>query len=219
MGSSNRPPEITGPKSLQYPEHGTEPVATYQAEDPEGTVIRWEIEDSDHEHFRISEYGVLSFIKSPDYENPVDFRLNNTYEIRILAVDSGIPRNQGRLQVRIEIKQVNELRPVTGEVQLSVEEGKTRTLAQYIAQDPEEDSIGWSLSASDAALFQIDEAGTLSLNEPLDFEAPASTAGTNDYSLNVVATDDNRRPVSMELPVAVTVTNVNEGPVGIQEIP
>ena len=121
--------------------------------------------------------------------------------------------------MRIEIKQVNELRPVTGEVQLSVEEGKTGTLAQYIAQDPEEDSIGWSLSASDAALFQIDEAGTLSLNEPLDFEAPASAAGTNDYSLNVVATDDNRRPVSMELPVAVTVTNVNEGPVGIQEIP
>ena len=56
----------------------------------------------------------LSFIKSPDYENPVDFRLNNTYEIRILAVDSGIPRNQGRLQVRIEIKQVNELRGCLG---------------------------------------------------------------------------------------------------------
>ena len=42
-GSSNRPPEITGPKSLRYPEHGTEPVATYEAEDPEGTAIRWEI--------------------------------------------------------------------------------------------------------------------------------------------------------------------------------
>ena len=73
--------------------------------------------------------------------------------------------------------------------------------------------------APDAALFQIDEAGTLSLNEPLDFEAPASAAGTNDYSLNVVATDDNRRPLSLELPVTVAVTNVNEGPVSIQEIP
>ena len=106
-GSANRPPEITGPKNLQYPENSAEPVATYEAEDPEGTAIRWEIEDTDEEHFRISEDGVLSFKKPPDYENPVDFRLNNTYEIRLLAFDSGIPRASGRLQVRIEIKDVD----------------------------------------------------------------------------------------------------------------
>ena len=90
-GSANRPPEITGPKSIQFPEHSTEPVATYEAQDPEGIEIRWEIEDSDHEYFRISEDGVLRFITPPDYENPVDFRLNNSYEIRLLAFDSGIP--------------------------------------------------------------------------------------------------------------------------------
>ena len=121
-------PEITGPKSLQYPENGTEPVATYEAEDPEGTAIRWEIEDSDHEHFRISEDGVLSFITPPDYEDPVDFRLNNTYEIRLLAVDSGIPRASGRLQVRIEIKRVNELDPISGDVEISVAENQTGIL-------------------------------------------------------------------------------------------
>ena len=214
-GSSNRSPEITGPKSLQYPEHGTGPVATYEAEDPEGTAIRWKIQDSDHEHFRISEDGVLSFINPPDYENPVDFRLNNTYEIRLLAVDSGIPRASGRLQVRLEIKQVNEIGPVTGEVQLSAEEGQTGPLGKYQAQDPEEDSIGWSLSGSDASLFQIDEAGTLSLNEPLDFEAPASAAGTNDYSLTVIATDDGKSPVSQQIEVTVTVTDLNEAPVVI----
>ena len=218
-GSSNRPPEVDGPKSLQYPEHSIEPVATYTAEDPEGTEITWQIEDTDAEHFRISEEGVLSFIKPPDYENPVDFRLNNTYEIRILAVDSGAPRNQDHLQVRIEIKQVNEIGPVTGEVQLLVEEGQTGPSAQYQAQDPEGDAVMWSLSGPDAALFQIDEAGTFSLNEPLDFEAPKSAAGSNDFSITVVATDDNRRPVSLELPVVVAVTNVNEGPVSIQENP
>ena len=213
-GSSNRPPSVDGPKNLQYAEHGTEPVATYTAEDPEGTEISWEIEDTDNEHFRISEDGVLSFIKSPDYENPVDFRLNNTYEIRIIAADSGIPRNQGRLQVRIEIKQVNEIGPVAGETELSVEENFIGVIVQYESQDPEGDTVTWSLSGPDSALFQIDESGTLSLNDALDFEAPASAAGTNDYSLNVVATDDNRRPVSLELPVTVSVTNVNEGPLG-----
>ena len=218
-GSANRPPSIDGPKSLQYPEHGTEPVATYTATDPEETEISWGIEDSDEEHFRISEDGVLTFIKPPDYENPVDFRLNNTYEIRLLAFDSGIPRASGRLQVRIEIKDVNEIGPITGETALSVAENTSGSLATYQAEDPEEDAVSWSLSGSDATLFQIDESGTLSLNDALDFEAPASAAGTNDYSLSVVATDDNRRPVSLELPVTVSVTNVNEGPISIQEIP
>ena len=218
-GSANRPPSIDGPKSLQYPEHGTEPVATYTATDPEETEISWGIEDSDEEHFRISEDGVLTFIKPPDYENPVDFRLNNTYEIRLLAFDSGIPRASGRLQVRIEIKDVNEIGPITGETALSVAENTSGSLATYQAEDPEEDAVSWSLSGSDATLFQIDESGTLSLNDALDFEAPASAAGTNDYSLSVVATDDNRRPVSLELPVTVSVTNVNEGPISIQKIP
>ena len=217
--SANRPPSIDGPKSLQYPEHSTEPVATYTATDPEETEISWGIEDSDEEHFRISEDGVLTFIKPPDYENPVDFRLNNTYEIRLLAFDSGIPRASGRLQVRIEIKDVNEIGPITGETALSVAENTSGSLATYQAEDPEEDAVSWSLSGSDATLFQIDESGTLSLNDTLDFEAPASAASANDYSLNVVATDDNRRPVSLELPVTVSVTNVNEGPISIQEIP
>ena len=106
-GSSNRAPDIEGPRNLQYPENSTAPVATYEAVDPEGTAISWQIEDSDAEHFQISEDGVLTFVNPPDYENPVDFRLNNTYEIRLIARDSGIPRASGRLQVTIEIKDVD----------------------------------------------------------------------------------------------------------------
>ena len=214
-GSSNRPPEITGPKNIQYPEHGTEPVATYEAEDPEGHEITWQIEDKDAEHFRISEDGVLTFKTPPDYENPVDFRLNNTYDIRLIAVDNGTPRASDRLKVSIEIKRVNELDPVSGEVQLSVEENHTDVLAQYQAQDPEDDAIAWSLTGPDAALFQIDEAGSLSLNTPLDFEALGSAAGTNNYVISVVATDDGKPPVSQQHEVTVTLTDVNEEPVAI----
>ena len=191
--------------------HGTESSAV----DPEGTEISWQIGDTDEEFFRISEDGVLSFITPPDYENPVDFRLNNTYEIRILAVDSGIPSQSGGLNVQIEIKRVNELGPVTGETQISVEENHTGTLGQYQVEDPEDDAVAWSLSGSDAALFQIDEAGNLSLSTALDFEALGSDAGTNDYSVTIVATDDGRDPVSRQLQVTVTPTDVNEAPISI----
>ena len=218
-GSSNRPPSVDGPKSLQYSEHDTEPVGIYTADDPEGTEISWQMEDTDAEHFRISDDGVLTFIKPPDYENPVDFRLNNTYQVRVLAFDSGIPRASGHINVRIEIKQVNELGPVTGEAELAVEENFTGALGQYEVEDPEGDAMAWSLSGPDSAFFGIDEEGFLSLNDPLDFEALASAAGTNEFAVTIVATDDNRRPVSRELPVAITVTNVNEGPISIQEIP
>ena len=171
-GSSNRAPEITGPKSLQYPEHSTEPVATYEAEDPEGTEIRWEIEDSDSEHFRISDEGVLRFITPPDYENPVDFRLNNTYEIRLLAFDSGRPSRSDRLKVRIEIKRVNELDPVSGESQASIAEDHSGPIGQYQAEDPEGDAVAWSLTGPDSALFQIDEAGTLSSERRSGLRSP-----------------------------------------------
>ncbi len=146
----------------------------------------------------------------PDYENPIDFRLSNTYEIRLLAFDSGIPSQSGRLQVRIEIKRVNEIGPVKGETQVSVDENLSGPIAQYQAQDPEGDAIQWFLSGPDSAVFQIDEGGTLSLNGTLDFEAPGSATGTNDYALTVVATDDGKPPTSQELQVTVTVTGINE---------
>ena len=210
-GSSNQPPEVSGPRSIQYPEHGTEPVGTYTAVDPEGTEISsWTIEDTDAEHFQISEDGVLTFVNPPDYEKPVDFRLNNTYEIRLIATDSGVPRASGRLQVRIEIRDVNEIGPLVGASNFFIEEGRTGVLARYQAEDPEGDAITWSVTGPDAAFFHLDEEGNLSLTTPLDFEVLGSAAGTNDYSVTVVATDDDRRPASAQMEVMISVANADE---------
>ena len=77
-GSSNLPPPVIGPKSLQYDEHEAETLVTYKAMEPEDTEINWHLKDTHAEYFRIFEDGVVTFIKSPDYENPVDFGLNNT---------------------------------------------------------------------------------------------------------------------------------------------
>ena len=88
-------------------------------------------------------------------------------------------------------------------------------LSQYQSQDPEGDAVQWSLSGPDAALFQIDETGALSLSSALDFEAPASASGTNNYVISIVATDDGKSPVSQQLEVIVTVIDVNEAPVVI----
>ena len=57
--------------SIMYPENGTDPVATYTADDPEGAAIKWSLSGADAALFSI-EGGVLAFVKSPNFENPTD---------------------------------------------------------------------------------------------------------------------------------------------------
>ena len=40
--------------------------------DPEGSGIEWNVRGVDAADFEISSAGVLTFIESPDYENPTD---------------------------------------------------------------------------------------------------------------------------------------------------
>ncbi len=211
----NTAPEITGPRELRYPEHGSEPVHTYRADDPGGHETRWETERLDRQHFRITEKGVLSFITSPDYENPIDFRMDNLYEIHLIAIDSGTPAQTARREIRVEIKQINEIGPVDGEAKVSMEENQSGAITKYAVRDPEGDTIRWSLSGADAALFSFGEECALTPNRALDFESPGSAAGSNEYDITVIATDDGNPPLSQQLRVAVTVTDVNEVPVSL----
>ena len=211
----NTAPEITGPRELRYPEHGSEPVHTYRADDPGGHETRWETEGLDRQHFRITEKGVLSFITSPDYENPIDFRMDNLYEIHLIAIDSGTPAQTARREIRVEIKQINEIGPVDGEAKVSMEENQSGAITKYAVRDPEGDTIRWSLSGADAVLFSFGEEGALTPKRALDFESPGSAAGSNEYDITVVATGDGNPSLSQQLRVAVTVTNVNEVPVSL----
>ena len=57
---------ITGDDTIDdYPENGTDPVASYSATDQDGDAIVWSV---DNDTFEISEDGELSFASPPDYE-------------------------------------------------------------------------------------------------------------------------------------------------------
>ena len=108
----NDAPEIMGKDSVEYPENGKDPVATFTATDPEGvTPITWSLLDSgtpgdiaaddyaDVGDFTIdSEDGVLKFNiasaddgsspGSPDFENPQGGSpATNTYKVVVAACD------------------------------------------------------------------------------------------------------------------------------------
>ncbi len=78
------------------------------------------------------------------------------------------------------------------------------------------DSItGYDITGgADREKFTINDSGELSFKVAPDFETPASTAGTNVYTIEVTATggEDTREKTSAPQTVDVTVTDVNEAP-------
>ena len=86
-------------ETFRYEENGTTPVGTFTARDPEGGKIYWSLNGTDAADFSISNRGVLSFKKSPNYEMPTDRDEstdasgvgvgNNSYKVTVKAGDGG----------------------------------------------------------------------------------------------------------------------------------
>ena len=62
---------------IHYAENGTDAVRDFDSTDPEDSVIEWNVRGVDAADFEISSTGVLTFIESPDFENPTDRGFNS----------------------------------------------------------------------------------------------------------------------------------------------
>ncbi len=78
--------------TVAYAENATTPVTTVGATDADtGQTVSFSLSGADAGLFSISPAGVLTFNTSPDFENPVDTGMDNTYEVTITATDNGMP--------------------------------------------------------------------------------------------------------------------------------
>ena len=103
-------PVVSGPKSVDYVENGTGPVATFTATDPDGDTVTWPaLGGTDAGDFAI-DGGVLTFVNSPDFENPDDDGTNNTYEVTVNATDG---TNTEDYDVIVNVTNQNEPGKVT----------------------------------------------------------------------------------------------------------
>ena len=57
---------------IHYAENGTGEVRDFDSTDPEEDAIEWNVRGVDAADFEISSTGVLTFMASPDFENPTD---------------------------------------------------------------------------------------------------------------------------------------------------
>ncbi len=211
----NEGPEITGTQSLSFAENTASDrvLATYTATDPEDPdleITRWSVTGPDGGHFAINEDGDLTFRNPPDHERPADSGRDNVYEITVRASDG---RVYGTHDVTVTVEAVDEAPEFRrgSKDSFSYRENGTAALYTYRATDPEGAEVAWSVSGADGGAFTIDRnTGVLNFREPPDHDNPADDGRDNEYQVTVVATDQTGRAAN--LPVTVTVTDVNEGP-------
>ena len=212
----NEGPEITGAQSLAFDENtATDRVLhTFRATDPEdptAEIARWSVTGRDGGDFTIGrETGVLTFRNPPDHERPADSNRDNEYEVTVRASDG---RVYGTHDVTVTVTAVDEAPEFRSGSRdsFSYRENGTSALYTYRATDPEGAEVAWSVSGADRGDFGISDTGVLAFREPPDHDDPADDDQDNEYQVTVVATDQTGHAIN--LPVTVTVTDANEGPV------
>ena len=202
----NEVASIDGSTFVTYAENDTTTVAVYSATDPDGDGIMWGIEGTDAARFQISAAGELSFDSPPNYEKPRDANKDNVYEVTVAVSDGNLT---AKLDVEVNISNVNEAASITGLASVTYSENNTDTVAVYSTTDSEGDEIAWGIEGTDAAHFVIDDQGGLAFVSPPNFENPLDAGGDNMYVVRIVADDGSNKS---GLDVIVDVTDVNDAP-------
>ncbi|MDE2778132.1 MAG: cadherin domain-containing protein [Chloroflexota bacterium] len=209
----NEPPTIIGESTIDYVEGSALDVEDYNATDPENDAITWSLKDiDDDDELSIdSQTGVLNFDSVPDYEdsnNP-----DHQYLVTVVATDSA--SNATELEVTINITDVNEPPVIThkgntGSQTIQFAENNTSGVATFVATDQDSNTITWTKSGDDAALFTISNAGMLKFISPPDYEDERDQDADNDYEVTIEASDSVN---DAEMVVTVRVVDIDEDPV------
>ena len=179
---------------------------TAVATDADGDALSYSLSGTDAALFTIGpNTGVVNFRQAPDFEMPGDDDDDNVYDITVTASDVSNAVDQA---VAITVTNVNDNAPVfTSPATTNVEESQTAAYTA-VATDADGDTLSYSLSGTDAALFTIDETtGVVSFIAAPDFEMPGDDGNNNVYDITVTASDGSN---AVDQAVAITVTNVND---------
>ena len=200
---TNDAPVITSGATASVDENAAVSTVVYDASatDADGDAVTYSLTGADAALFTID-----AMTGEVRLTAPANFEADATYNITVVATDAGgLSDSQ---DVTVTVNDVNEAPVVTSGATASVDENAATATVVYdaAATDPDGDTLVYSLSGPDAALFTIDPAtGEVRLVSSADFEADAS------YSITVTATDPDGLADSQD--VTVTVNDVNEAPV------
>ncbi|MBR1212046.1 VCBS domain-containing protein [Bradyrhizobium sp. JYMT SZCCT0180] len=142
---------------------------------------------------------------------PIDYEAGASQQVTVRVTDaSGATYDK---LFNIGVTDANDAPTVISGATGSVAENAATSTVVYQAVASDQDAAGpnstiaWSLAGTDAAAFDIDATGQVTLRNSADYELK------NSYSINVVATDGGT--LSSTRAVTISVTNVNEAPTNI----
>ena len=211
--------------STTAPENSTTTFYTAAASDPEDASLSYSLVDGvpDNSFFSITTSGELRFLEVQDREAAAnDANTDYTYEVQITASD-GTYSTETALSLAVTLENVNEAPTVTNTVTaISVVEDTNSSPVSFqytiTASDPENDSLVYSISGTDAAAFDVDpgtglitfKAGVSGTAYDPNYEYPSDADGDNLYQLEILASDSALD--SSSLAIEVSVTDVSAAP-------
>ena len=199
---------VDGQASVDYAENGTDAVDTYTASE---TTAQLSLTGADAAYFMLEGTGhsrMLKFMSAPDYENPMDADMGNTYEVTVKAMYIAYDQTfMGEQAVMVMVTNVDEAPEITGDSAVSYAENGMDAVGTYMATDPEGMDVTLSLSGADMGAFDLSDAGALTFKTSPDYEAPADADTDNVYMVTVMASDGTN---TADMAIMVTVTDVDE---------
>ena len=171
-----------------------------------GDTLTYTLDDPSN-LFEIGTNGQITVLA----DNSLDHEDVQDYSMEVAVTDRTTDGLTDKIEVKVLVTNVNEppvIARTTGDDALSYPEdtATTRVLHRYTATDPERDSFAWTVEGTDGGNFAIDASGNLRFASQPDHETTPSN------SITVVATDNGTPVLKAELPVTVTLTDVNEPP-------
>ena len=176
------------------------------ATDLDGDTLTYTLDDPSN-LFEIGTNGQITVLA----DNSLDHEDVQDYSMEVSVTDRTTDGLTDKIEVKVLVTNVNEppvIARTTDDDALSYPEdtATTRVLHRYTATDPERGTITWSVEGTNGGNFAIDASGNLRFASQPDHETTPSN------SITVVATDNWTPVLKAELPVTVTITNVDEPP-------
>lgn len=172
--------------------------------------LTFEISGDDAKFFNIDAgNGTLTFIADPNFESPADADADNVYNIDVKVTNESGKETTGNAVVTVT--NVNEAVSFADASTLAVNAAENQTaVATVAATDIDGDVLSYSLTGTDAKLFDISAVGVISFKAAPDFETKADDGANGVYNVTVTASDAGGLNATRD--VEITVTDQNEAP-------
>ena len=212
----NAAPEFVSQAQVVYDENSTDPVIQVQATDTISEVRYSLAPGLDSALFTINAIsGELSFISSPDYENPQDIGQDNIYNVNVIARDAY--GNEAVQNLAVYINNLNDNTPITEDIAPESLEDALAYSGSLVGSDADGNEIEYIVTSQpaegtlsvdphtgdftyeygDAFQYLADgESATVTFTyKAVEVDTPEAYESTPDSTVTITIVGENDRPV------------------------